>query len=219
MRYIIARRPRIVLAADDRDVDVRSSMGTLSRHCAEARTVPYILAALDFALEAKDPAVSIENVVSSSLSPADATYIEDVLLPLIPKVQTWSHEHGTNLDHFICRIVVLFRKEVLGPQPPADATLAGQLSRLEGWKCPMPPCCATRDFLTTSKEKSSVLERIGSRMIKHLDEEIERYAADIVTTTVVRTAKLSLRVCFVRLCMMDMSLILLGLAHQVGCAT
>lgn len=146
-----------------------------------------ILDALDWSIEVNVPDLC-DDVLKRALNPSVAgrRYIEDVLVPLVPKLRQWGVKHGHSMDSTLRKIVVIWKEKVLGASNP---TIADRLNELKiKWTCYCEWCRGVRNFIVNPNE-TSTLEPLGFKGCKHVDTFLGLYARGLVTWSKIKSTK------------------------------
>lgn len=169
------------------DPSLTSAVATLARRYTrsiECRSADSIVTALDWCMKINRPDLC-QDVVQTFSHPDTITkdYVQEVLVPLLPKLRTWGLDHGqlSSLAPAFQNIMLLWIDNVLGPFPRPENPVIIAVKGLVNWKCSCRPCRTLRVFLTTSASKVTVLERLSAPKLKHVEEQLATHVSDIVT--------------------------------------
>ncbi|KAG9028082.1 hypothetical protein FS837_003996 [Tulasnella sp. UAMH 9824] len=129
--------------------------------------------------------------ITQAASTSTAQHILSELIPLLTQLSDWLSRRGKQhtwhpFPLLFKTIILTWIQKVLGTIKPAD--VSQQLASVRSFRCPCNYCARAINWLTTSNQRSTSIDRIGAPNVRHLEGNLRLYAGNIVMSRVVRTS-------------------------------
>ena len=154
--------------------------------------------AFEFCLERRKIAPGCHRTILERMhakEPLDATYIEDVLVPVIPKLRILALQYNIldeTLPHFKA-VMIAWTEKVLIAKPHTDAShLIPSAYEFAG--C-CPNCTRVWRFFKSNLDKSIELSHIGAQRRKHLETKLARSTEHACTWDMIESKPQGIIVC------------------------
>ncbi|KZV95593.1 hypothetical protein EXIGLDRAFT_644081 [Exidia glandulosa HHB12029] len=179
---------------------ILSTQVTQHYHAVASNNATQINAVLEFCLKmggTRCLKIALDRVLAPNLI-NNATYISNVLVPLIPMLCgiAATHRLAPSVEPFgatLHLIMQLWLKKVLGPKPDG-ARAQSALAALTRWTCPCAECRKVVTFLNSDPGRELSLQRIGAPKRKHVEGFLNVHARAAATHVMISGSPQGLKV-------------------------